>query len=35
VSGAAMVAGEDGAAVVPLTVPAANGLVPAVRPGLP
>lgn len=35
VSGAAMMAGEDGAAVVPLTVPAANGLVPAVRPGLP
>ncbi|WP_243057961.1 DUF5719 family protein [Nocardioides sp. SR21] len=35
VSGAAMMAGEDGAAVVPLTVPASNGLVPAVRPGLP
>lgn len=35
VSGAAMMAGDDGAAVVPLTVPAANGLVPAVRPGLP
>ena len=28
-------AGRDGAAVVPLTVAATNGLVPAVRPGLP
>ena len=26
---------DDGAAIVPLTVPAMNGLVPAVRPGLP
>lgn len=34
-TGAAMIAGPDGAAVVRLTVPAANGLVPAVRPGLP
>ncbi|GAA4371784.1 DUF5719 family protein [Nocardioides caricicola] len=35
VSGAVMMAGDGGAAVVPLTVPATNGLIPAVRPGLP
>ena len=34
VAGAVLVAGQ-GAAVVPLTVPALNGLVPAVAPGLP
>lgn len=34
VSGAVLLT-DDGAAIVPLTVPAMNGLVPAVRPGLP
>jgi len=35
VVGSVMMAGPAGAAVVPLRVPATNGLVPAVRPGLP
>ncbi len=35
VAGSVVMAGPDGAAVVPLTVAATNGLVPAVRPGLP
>jgi hypothetical protein len=35
VSGAVLVTGDGAAAVVPLTVPATSGLVPAVRPGLP
>lgn len=35
VSGAVLVSGRDGAAVIPLTVAVTNGLVPAVRPGLP
>ena len=35
VAGAVLLTGREGAAVVPLTVPALNGLVPAVRPGLP
>ncbi|WP_028637187.1 DUF5719 family protein [Nocardioides sp. URHA0032] len=34
ISGAVLIT-DDGAAAVPLTVPAMNGLVPAVRPGLP
>lgn len=35
VSGAVLVSGRDGSAVVPLTVASTSGLVPAVRPGLP
>jgi hypothetical protein len=35
VSGAVLVSGRDGAAVIPLTVSVTNGLVAAVRPGLP
>lgn len=35
VSGAVLVDGRGGTAVVPLTVPTTSGLVPAVRPGLP
>lgn len=35
VAGSVLLSGDAGAAVVPLTVPALNGLVPAVEPGLP